>query len=49
VAAQRGRRDEALDLLERAAADEDFGGWARGEAAGEPLLDPVCDDPRFPR
>jgi hypothetical protein len=49
VAAQRGRRDEALDLLDRAAQDEDFGEWARTEAAGEPLLDPVRDDPRFPR
>jgi AraC-like ligand binding domain len=48
VAAQRGRHDKALDLLERAAADEDFGDWARGEAAAEPLLDPVRDDPRFP-
>ena len=49
VAAQRGRHDEALELLERAAADEDFGDWARSEAASEPLLDPVRDDPRFPR
>ena len=49
VAAQHGRRDEALDLLERAAADEDFSDWARGEAASEPLLDPVRDDPRFPQ
>jgi hypothetical protein len=48
VAAQRGRRDEALGLLERAAADPDFGDWARAEAAGEPLLDPVRGDPRFP-
>jgi hypothetical protein len=48
VAAQRGRRDEALRLLERAAADPDFGDWARAEAAGEALLDPVRGDPRFP-
>ena len=48
VAAQRGQRDEALELLQRAAADPDFGDWARGEAAAEPLLDPVRDDPRFP-
>jgi hypothetical protein len=48
VEAQQGRHDEALGLLERAAADEDFGDWARGEAASEPLLDPVRDDPRFP-
>ena len=49
VAAQRGRHDEALELLERAARDEDFGEWARAEAAKEPLLDPVRADPRFPR
>ena len=49
VAAQKGRRDEALELLERAAADEDFGHWVRAEAAAEPLLDPIRDDPRFPR
>jgi hypothetical protein len=49
VAAQRGRHDEALELLERAGADEDFGDWARTQAASEPLLDPVRDDPRFPR
>lgn len=48
VAAQRGRPDEALELLERAFADPDFGDWAREEAAGEPLLDPVREDPRFP-
>jgi hypothetical protein len=49
IAAQRGRHDEALDLLGRAVDDEDFGDWARGEAAREPLLDPVRADPRFPR
>jgi AraC-like ligand binding domain len=49
VAAQRGERDEALELLDRAASDEDFGDWARREAASEPLLDSVRDDPRFPR
>jgi hypothetical protein len=49
VAAQRGGLDEALDLLDRAVRDEDFGDWARAEVAGEPLLDPVRDDPRFPR
>jgi hypothetical protein len=48
VAAQRGGRDEALALLERAAADPDFGDWARAEAAREPLLEPVRGDPRFP-
>jgi hypothetical protein len=49
ISAQRGRHDEALELLERAATDPDFGDWARAEAAAEPLLDPVRDDPRFPR
>ena len=48
VAAQRGDRDDSLALLERAAADPDFAEWARAEAANEPLLDPVRDDPRFP-
>jgi hypothetical protein len=47
VAAQRGRSDEALELLARAVADEDFGDWARSEASAETLLDPVRDDPRF--
>ncbi|MBA2298496.1 MAG: hypothetical protein H0W14_10730 [Actinobacteria bacterium] len=49
VAAQRGRREQALELLNRAAADEDFGEWARDEAAQELLLEPVRDDPSFPR
>jgi hypothetical protein len=48
LAAQRGRSEEAIALLDRAAADPDFGGWAREEASREPLLDPVRDDPRFP-
>lgn len=48
VAAQRGQREEALELLERSAADRDFGEWAVEEASREPLLDPVRDDPRFP-
>ena len=48
VAAQRGRREEALALLARAVADEHFGGWARERAAEEPLLDPIRDDPAFP-
>lgn len=48
VSAQRGARDEALALLERAAGDPDFGEWARPEASNEPLLDPVRNDPRFP-
>ncbi len=49
VAAQRGEREEALALLERAVDDPDFGDWARAEAAGARLPDPVRDDPRFPR
>jgi hypothetical protein len=48
VAAQRSRPEEALALLERAAGDPDFGDWARAEARQEPLLAPVCNDPRFP-
>lgn len=48
IAAQRGEQDDAIALLERAAADPDFGEWARAEAQQEPLLDPVRDDPRFP-
>ena len=48
VAAQRGRHDEALELVGRAAQDEDFGGWVRENAAAEPLLEPIRDDPRFP-
>ncbi len=40
--------EEALELLERAAGDPDFGGWVRENAAREPLLDPVRDEPRFP-
>jgi hypothetical protein len=38
VAAQRGRRDEALELLGRATSDPDFGDWARDRAREEPLL-----------
>jgi len=41
VAAQRGDRDGARALLERAYADPDFGDWAREEAATEPLLAPL--------
>ncbi len=48
VAAQRGRREEALDYLRRATEDEDFGDWARERASREPLLDPIRDDPSFP-
>jgi hypothetical protein len=49
VAAQRGRREEALQYLERAAQDEDFGDWVRENAPSEPLLEPIRDDPAFPR
>ena len=49
VAAQRGRREEALRLLDRAAQDEDFGGWIRQQAPQEPLLEPIRDDPSFLR
>jgi hypothetical protein len=49
VAAQRGDRDDALSLLDRALGDPDFGDWARRESADEPLLDPVRADARFPR
>ncbi len=49
VAAQRGRREEALEFLRRATQDEDFGDWARERALQEPLLDPIRDDPSFPR
>lgn len=49
VAAQRGRRDEALAFLLRAVQDPDFGDWARELAGKEPLLDPIRDDPSFPR
>jgi Cupin domain len=48
LAAQRGRSEEAIALIGRAAADPDFGDWAREQASHEPLLDPVRDDPRFP-
>jgi hypothetical protein len=41
VAAQRNRLDEARELVARAAADPDFGGWAREEAEAEPLLEPL--------
>jgi hypothetical protein len=49
VAAQRGRREEALEYLRRAAADEEFGDWIRENAPGEPLLEPIHDDPDFLR
>ena len=49
VAAQRGRREEALQFLDRAAHDEDFGDWVREQAAREPLLEPIRSDPAFPR
>jgi hypothetical protein len=49
VAAQRGRRDEALQYLSRAARDEDFGDWIREQAPSEPLLEPIRDDPAFLR
>lgn len=48
VAAQRGRRDEALEFLQRATDDADFGDWARERAAREPLLEPIRNDPSFP-
>jgi hypothetical protein len=47
VAAQRGRREEALQYLDRAAKDEDFGDWIREQAPQEPLLEPIRDDPAF--
>jgi hypothetical protein len=49
VAAQRGRRQEALQYLDRAAHDEDFGDWVRENAPNEPLLEPIRDDPAFLR
>jgi hypothetical protein len=49
VAAQRGRREEALQFLDRAAQDEDFGDWIREQAPQEPLLEPIRDDPAFLR
>jgi hypothetical protein len=49
VAAQRGRREVALQYANRAAQDEDFGDWAREQAAREPLLEPIRSDPAFPR
>jgi hypothetical protein len=49
VAAQRGSRQEALELLNRAVADEDFGEWVRESARDEPLLDPIREDPAFPK
>jgi hypothetical protein len=49
VAAQRGRREEALQYLDRAAHDEDFGDWVREQAPNEPLLEPIRDDPAFLR
>jgi hypothetical protein len=41
VAAQRGDREQAAALLAQAYADPDLGEWAREQAAGEPLLDPL--------
>lgn len=49
VAAQRSRREEALEFLGRAADDPDFGDWVREQALTEPLLEPIRDDPSFPR
>jgi hypothetical protein len=49
VAAQRGRRDEALEYLGRAAQDDDFGDWVRENAPREPMLEPIRSDPAFPR
>ena len=49
VAAQRGRREEALRLLDRAVHDEDFGDLFREQAEQEPLLEPIRDDPSFLR
>jgi uncharacterized cupin superfamily protein len=49
VAVQRGQRDEALELINRAADDEDVGDWVRQHAQDEPLLEPIRDDARFPR
>jgi hypothetical protein len=49
VAAQRGRREEALELLDRATRDEEFGDWVREQAQSEPLLEPIRSDPAFPR
>jgi hypothetical protein len=48
VAAQRGRSEEALQYLDRAARDEDFGDWVREQAPREPLLEPIRSDPAFP-
>ena len=48
VAAQRGRRQEALDFLQRAAEDEDFGEWVRERALEEPLLEPIREEISFP-
>jgi len=49
VAAQRGHREEALEFLRRATEDEDFGDWARERASHDPLLEPIRQDPSFPR
>jgi hypothetical protein len=49
IAAQRGRREEALEYLDRAAHDEEFGDWIREQAPEEPLLEPIRDDPAFLR
>jgi hypothetical protein len=49
VAAQRGRSEEALQFLDRAARDEDFGNWVREQAPREPLLEPIRSDPAFLR
>ena len=47
VATQRGRRQEALDFLRRAAEDEDFGEWVRERALEEPLLEPIREEISF--
>lgn len=49
VAAQRGHREAALEFLNRAAQDEDFGDWVREQARNEPLLEPIRNDPSFLR
>lgn len=49
VAAQRGQPNEALELVSRAAQDQEFGDWVLEHAQTEPLLEPIRDDPRFAR